>query len=89
MIKIDDITYLKIIQVIKIDDITLCKAGCQRKQGVIIFRMTCSASEGADWCWNFFQPWKSGGLVHCNGSCQLIENVNKDLGESPLFTPAY
>eukprot|EP01084_Bolivina_argentea_P315658 546920_1 len=67
-----------------------CKAGCQRKQGVIIFRMSCSACKGVDWCWNCLQPWKGGGLIYCsNANCALIKDVNKSLREAPLFTPAY
>eukprot|EP00483_Globobulimina_turgida_P001936 UN01938 len=67
-----------------------CKAGCQRKQGVIIFRMSCSACKGPDWCWNCLQRWKGGGLIYCsNANCQLIRDVNQSLREAPLITPGY
>jgi len=67
-----------------------CKAEAQRKQGVIIFRMNCTACKGPDWCWNCEQNWTGDGLIYCsNKNCALIKDTNKFLREAPLITPGY
>lgn len=67
-----------------------CKAEAQRKQGVIIFRMRCTACRKPDWCWNCEQQWKGGGLIWCsNANCGLIQDTNKFLRDAPKITPEY
>eukprot|EP01084_Bolivina_argentea_P010155 18921_1 len=71
-----------------------CKASCVRKEGVVIFRMNCSACSNGDyskdWCWVCAKPWKSNGLTYCgNEECKLVKEVQKMINDAEMITPEH